>query len=51
MPEAAQPGGLFTDILHDKYTEYAAYADLTYHLTDKFKVLAGLRATSDSETL
>ena len=50
VPEAAQPGGLFTDILHDKYTEYAAYADLTYHLTDKFKVLAGLRATSDSET-
>ena len=43
-------GGIFTDPNHDSYKEYAGYADLTYHLTSKFKILAGLRFTSDSES-
>jgi iron complex outermembrane recepter protein len=42
--------GIFTDTLYDSYTEYAGYADLTYHFTSQFKVLAGMRFTSDSET-
>ncbi len=52
LPATAQPGagGLFTDILYDSFTEYAGYADLTYHVTSKFKVLGGVRVTSDSET-
>lgn len=49
LPQFAVPGGLFTDILHDSYTEYAGYADLTYHITSSFKVLGGVRFTSDSE--
>lgn len=44
------PPGIFTDPNHDLYKEYAGYADLTYHLTSKLKVLAGLRVTSDSES-
>jgi outer membrane receptor protein involved in Fe transport len=43
------PGGIFTDPNHDSYTEYAGYADVTYHLTSNFKILGGLRFTSDSE--
>jgi iron complex outermembrane recepter protein len=43
-------GGIFTDTLYDSYTEYAGYADLTYHFTSQFKILAGLRFTSNSET-
>jgi iron complex outermembrane receptor protein len=43
------PGGIFTDPNHDLYKEYAGYVDLTYHLTSKFKILGGLRFTSDSE--
>lgn len=43
-------GGTFADPNHDLYKEYAAYADLTYHLTSKFKILGGLRVTSDSES-
>ena len=43
-------GGIFTDPNNDSYKEYAGYADLTYHLTSQFKVLAGLRYTSDSES-
>jgi outer membrane receptor protein involved in Fe transport len=42
-------GGIFTDPNHDSYTEYAGYADVTYHLTSNFKVLGGVRFTSDSE--
>jgi iron complex outermembrane receptor protein len=42
-------GGIFTDPNHDSYKEYAGYADVTYHLTSKFKILAGVRFTSDSE--
>lgn len=42
-------GGIFTDPNHDSYTEYAGYADVTYHLTSKFKILGGVRFTSDSE--
>ena len=42
-------GGIFTDPNHDSYTEYAGYADVTYHLTSNFKILGGLRVTSDSE--
>lgn len=41
---------VFHDVLNDSYTEYAGYADVTYHLTSRFKVLAGLRAASNSET-
>ena len=43
------PDGLFTDTLDDSYTEYAAYADGTLHLTSRFKILGGLRFTRDSE--
>ena len=52
LPPDAQPGagGLFTDILHDTFTEYAGYGDLTYHVTSRFKILGGVRVTSDSET-
>ncbi len=52
LPPDAQPsaGGLFTDILHDTFTEYAGYGDLTYHVTSQFKILGGVRVTSDSET-
>ena len=42
-------GGIFTDPNHDSYTEYAGYADVTYHFTSNFKVLGGVRYTSDSE--
>jgi iron complex outermembrane recepter protein len=42
-------GPLFVDPNNDSYKEYAGYADLTYHVTSKFKVLGGLRYTSDSE--
>jgi iron complex outermembrane receptor protein len=44
------PGGFFNDPNHDVYKEYAGYADLTYHLTSKFKILGGVRFTSDSES-
>jgi iron complex outermembrane receptor protein len=44
------PGGIFTDPNMDSYKEYAGYADLTYHFTSQFKILAGLRATHDSES-
>jgi outer membrane receptor protein involved in Fe transport len=44
------PPGVFTDPNHDLYKEYAGYADLTYHFTSKFKILGGIRATSDSES-
>jgi iron complex outermembrane recepter protein len=43
------PGGIFNDPNHDLYKEYAGYADLTLHVTSKFKILGGLRYTSDSE--
>jgi outer membrane receptor protein involved in Fe transport len=43
------PGGIFVDPNHDHYKEYAGYADVTYHLTSQFKVLAGVRVTKDSE--
>ena len=49
VPAAAVPGGLFADTLHDKYTEYAGYGDLTYHFTSSFKILGGVRYTSTSE--
>jgi iron complex outermembrane recepter protein len=42
-------GGIFTDPNHDSYTEYAGYADVTYHFTSNFKILGGVRYTSDSE--
>lgn len=42
-------GPLFVDPNSDSYKEYAGYGDLTYHLTSKFKVLGGVRYTSDSE--
>jgi outer membrane receptor protein involved in Fe transport len=40
---------VFRDILDDRYTEYAGYADVTYHFSDRFKVLGGIRYTKDSE--
>lgn len=43
------PGGIFTDPNNDRYWEYAGYADLTYHFTSKFQVLAGARFTHDAE--
>ncbi len=49
VPQAYTPGGLYTDILHDNYNEYAGYADVTIHLTSSFKILGGLRYASNSE--
>ncbi|MES2294346.1 MAG: TonB-dependent receptor [Pseudomonadota bacterium] len=43
------PGGLFHDPLNDSFTEYAAYGDLTYHFSPNFKLMAGLRYSSDVE--
>lgn len=43
------PQPLFRDILNDSYTEYAAYGDLTYYVSPKFKILSGIRYSSDSE--
>ena len=44
------PGGIFTDPNMDSFKEYAGYADVTYHFTHKFKILAGLRVTHDVES-
>ncbi|MDB6083691.1 MAG: TonB-dependent receptor, partial [Gammaproteobacteria bacterium] len=49
VPAAYTPGGFFNDTLYDKYSEYAGYADVTYHVTSQFKVLTGLRYSSNSE--
>ena len=49
VPQAFVPGGVYTDILHDSYTEYAGYADLTYHITPDFKILGGVRFSDDLE--
>jgi iron complex outermembrane receptor protein len=52
LPNALPVPGLehlFVDPNNDSYKEYAGYGDLTFHLTAKFKVLAGLRVTKDSE--
>lgn len=43
------PQPLFRDVLNDSYTEYAAYGDLTYYVSSKFKVLSGIRYSNDSE--
>lgn len=43
------PGGLFHDPLSDSFTEYAAYGDVTYHFSQSFKLMAGLRYSSDVE--
>ena len=50
LPAAYTPGGFFNDTLQDSYHEYAAYADVTYHVTSQFKVLGGLRYSSNTET-
>ena len=50
VPEAAQPGGIYGATLYDTYMEYAGYADLTFHLTSKFKILGGLRYATNSES-
>jgi len=34
----------------DNYTEYAGYGDVTYHFTDKFNVLAGVRYSENHQT-
>jgi iron complex outermembrane recepter protein len=49
VPQSLDPDGIYNDILHDSYTEYAGYADLTFHLTSEFKILAGLRYSDDTE--
>lgn len=52
LPDATPVPGLeplFVDPNHDSYKEYAGYGDLTYHITSKAQVLAGIRVTSDSE--
>jgi iron complex outermembrane recepter protein len=49
VPAAYTPGGFFNDTLHDSYREYAGYADVTYHFTSQFKVLGGLRYSTNSE--
>ena len=53
LPSAGPVPGLqplFVDPNHDSYKEYAGYGDLTYHVTSKFKILGGVRVTSDSES-
>ena len=44
------PGGIFTDPNMDSFKEYAGYADVTYHFTHQFKILAGVRVTHDVES-
>lgn len=40
---------LFDGELPSTYTEYAAFGDLTYHLTDRFEVLGGVRYSENHQ--
>jgi iron complex outermembrane receptor protein len=46
---ASIPVNLLTGALKDRYTEYAGYADLDYHFTDKFDLMAGGRYGSNEQ--
>lgn len=43
------PTAVFTSDEFGSYTEYASFGDLTYHITSKFEVLAGLRYSYDDQ--
>jgi iron complex outermembrane receptor protein len=40
-------GGPGADLTHATTSSYAAYGQATYHVTDKFRIIAGLRYTYD----
>lgn len=57
-PDARTQGGaiiapinpIFAAQLPSTYTEYALFSDLTFHLTDKFSILGGVRYSEDYQT-
>jgi iron complex outermembrane receptor protein len=53
VENASGPGGslnLLTAQLPTTYQEYAAYGDLTYHVTDRLSATAGLRVAHNEQT-
>ena len=46
-PCTSPPGGDF--FLHQKYDSFAVYANVGWHVTDKFRIAAGLRQTEDDK--
>lgn len=57
-PSALTPAGapipgvdpIYTAHLPSTYTEYAAFGDLTYHLTDALKIFGGVRYSHNDQT-
>lgn len=50
LDPAGQPApNLFMNDLNSRYEEYAAFGDLTWHLTDKFDVTGGVRYARNSQ--
>jgi iron complex outermembrane receptor protein len=47
-PCTSPPGGDF--FLHQKYDSQAIYANVGYHLTDEFRIAAGVRYTQDDKS-
>ena len=43
------PVNIATARIHSRYQEYAAFGDLTYHLTDRFDVTGGLRYARNNQ--
>ena len=49
LPGALPPGGIVEQNLHERTNSYAAFADLTYSLTDRLRVNLGLRFNRDEK--
>ncbi|WP_158250687.1 TonB-dependent receptor [Novosphingobium sp. HII-3] len=47
IPGAAAPNTNFFAKADEKTKSYAAFADLTYHVSDRFRVVGGLRGSKD----
>lgn len=47
IPGAATPNTNFYAKADERTDSYAAFADLTYHVTDRFRVVGGLRGSKD----
>jgi len=45
----AIPVNIVTARIHSRYEEYAVFGDLTYHVTDRFDLTAGLRYARNSQ--
>ena len=45
------PVNIATARIHSRYQEYAAFGDLTYHLTDRFDVTGGLSLRQKSSAI